>query len=153
MPHRLFSQNRRERWYQLVLERLALLRKADLETIAKQNSENHKQQLLIDDLTAELENLKAENHKQQILIDDLTAEVENLKAENHKQQILIDDLKAKSDINSRNSSKPPSLDQKPNSPSSPKPSPKSLRSKSGKKRGGQKGHKGHGFVLPKRSPI
>ena len=152
MPHRLFSQNRRERWYQLVLERLALLRKADLETIAKQNSENHKQQLLIDDLKAELENLKAENHKQQLLIDDLTAEVENLKAENHKQQILIDDLKAKSDINSRNSSKPPSLDQKPNSPSSPKPSPKSLRSKSGKKRGGQKGHKGHGFVLPKRSP-
>ena len=67
MSRRLFSQSRRERWYQLVLERLILLRKTELETIAKQT-------------------------------------------ENHKQQLLIDDLKAKLDINSRNSSKPPSSD-------------------------------------------
>jgi transposase len=46
------------------------------------------------------------------------------------------------ELNSRNSSKPPSSD-KGNFTNSPKPKPKSLRKKTTKKRGGQRGHKGN----------
>ena len=60
-----------------------------------------------------------------------------------EQAKVIKDLKSRLDMNSSNSSKPPSSD------TFKKPKPKSLRTASGKRPGGQKGHKGHGLKLPK----
>jgi hypothetical protein len=59
----------------------------------------------------------------------------------------IKDLQARLDMNSGNSSKPPSLD------GFNKPAPKSLRKPSGKKPGGQPGHKGTGFKLPEKIDV
>ena len=79
-----------------------------------------------------------------------------IEEENAKLRIENADLKARLNLNSSNSSMPPSTDRKPNSRSSSgtdaTPSPKSLRTKSGKSPGAQKGHKGHGFSLPRREP-
>lgn len=50
-------------------------------------------------------------------------------------------------MNSSNSSKPPSSD------GYMKPSPKSLRTSTGRKRGGQPGHKGHGIAVPRESDV
>jgi transposase len=55
----------------------------------------------------------------------------------------VKELTERLDMNSKNSSKPPSAD------GLGKPAPKSLRGKSGKKTGGQVGHPGANLVLPK----
>jgi len=59
----------------------------------------------------------------------------------------IKELQARLDMNSGNSSKPPSSD------GYNKPAPKSLRKPSGRKPGGQPGHKGSGFKLPEKIDI
>jgi len=59
-----------------------------------------------------------------------------------EQAIVIRELMARLNMNSGNSSKPPSSD------AFKKPKQKSLRVGSGKAPGGQEGHKGHGFKLP-----
>lgn len=82
------------------------------------------------------------------IIEKLTVEIADLKAIvatltliNSDQAKTINELKERLNMNSKNSSKPPSSD-------GPfKPNPKSLRKSSGKTVGAQVGHKGSGFKL------
>ena len=91
------------------------------------------------DLTKTVQNLQKETaekekkHTEIIMLQQSTIE---------EQAKVIKELMSRLNMNSGNSSKPPSSD------AFKKPKPKSLRIKSGKKPGGQKGHKGHGFKLP-----
>ncbi len=59
----------------------------------------------------------------------------------------IKELRRRVNMNSTNSSKPPSSD------GYRKPSPKSQRVRTGRKRGGQPGHTGHGIVLPHEADV
>ncbi|HEY3260904.1 MAG TPA: IS66 family transposase [Pseudonocardiaceae bacterium] len=81
------------------------------------------------------EELAAENGELRALVERLTARLDTMEAENAE-------LRRQLGQNSRNSSKPPSLD-------SPfvKPAPKSLRGRSGRKPGGQLGHPGSTLEL------
>jgi transposase len=72
--------------------------------------------------------------KQSAIIDKLVEEIAELTARNTE-------LEARLNMNSTNSSKPPSSD------GLAKPAVKSLREKSGKNPGGQQGHKGHGLKI------
>ena len=83
-----------------------------------------------------IEQLMAENAELRRLVAQLQEEIRVLREQNAE-------LKARLNMNSSNSSKPPSTD------GYRKPKPVSLREKSGKKPGGQKGHKGAGLELPK----
>ena len=83
-----------------------------------------------------IEQLMAENAELRRVVAQLQEEIRVLREQNAE-------LKARLNMNSSNSSKPPSTD------GYRKPKPVSLREKSGKKPGGQKGHKGAGLELPK----
>jgi transposase len=92
---------------------------------------NHPIRPSFEDLLARIEELQA-------TIATLTAQVAALTAENATLTAENAALKDKLNIDSTNSSLPPSMDLK-----RPKPEPKST----GRKRGGQKGHKGHHRAL------
>ena len=74
-------------------------------------------------------------------IDFLLAMVNKLENTVRDLQNQILDLRAKCNMNSQNSSKPPSSD------GVKKPAPKSLRKPTGRSQGGQKGHKGHSLKI------
>jgi len=85
---------------------------------------------------AEIEALKAKNAAAEKTIVDLVAECETLLAKYAALTEEVANLKARLNMNSRNSSKPPSTD-------GPfRPRPKSLRPKTGRSTGGQPGHVG-----------
>lgn len=76
------------------------------------------------------------------IIQDLTAKLEKSEALLAKAEARIAKLEAQLNLNSRNSSKPPSSD------GYKKPKPVNSRKKTGKKKGAQEGHKGSGLKLP-----
>jgi transposase len=73
--------------------------------------------------------------------------IATLQSQNQKLQSRIDELEHRLNMNSTNSSKPPSSDGL----GKPKPKPKNLREPTNKKTGGQKGHKGT-TLSPKEIP-
>lgn len=84
-----------------------------------------------------IEQLRAENAELRQLVAQLQEQIRVLQEQNAE-------LLARINMNSSNSSKPPSSD------GMKKPAPKSLREKTGRKVGGQPGHKGAGFSLPEK---
>ena len=74
-------------------------------------------------------------------IDFLLAKIDKLENNVRDLQNQVLALQAKCNMNSQNSSKPPSSD------GLKKPAPKSLRKPTGRSQGGQKGHKGHGLKM------
>ena len=82
--------------------------------------------------------MNAESHR---IIDSLNKTINELNQTINGLNQTIKELTEKSNMNSRNSSKPPSSD------GLNKPSPKSLRKPSGKKAGGQAGHPGTNLII------
>ena len=70
------------------------------------------------------------------LVAGLQLALEEMRADNERLRLRVAELEARVNSNSRNSSKPPSMD------GLGRPAPKSLRKKSGRKPGGQAGHPG-----------
>ena len=118
-----------------------------LERIRQLEEDNSRLEESNNRLEGDVNRLKKENEifrkilrTNQINADDALAEF----LESGTDSVLeeLRDLRRKVDMNSSNSSKPPSSD------GYRKPSPKSLRVKTGRKVGGQPGHKGHNLVVP-----